>query len=64
MESARIMIVIILLLLYAWHFTVSADLIKTFAGTGFAGYSGDGGLATSATLNQPSGITIDSTSDV
>ncbi len=32
--------------------------ISTFAGDGTAGYSGDGGLATDAQLNEPSGIRI------
>ncbi|SFM28915.1 NHL repeat-containing protein [Paenibacillus sp. 1_12] len=34
--------------------------ISTFAGTGTAGYSGDNGLATSAQLNGPYGIAVDS----
>ena len=33
--------------------------IATVAGTGTAGESGDGGLATAATLNAPAGITVD-----
>jgi len=33
--------------------------IQTFAGTGTAGFSGDGGSATSAALNQPYGIAFD-----
>ena len=36
------------------------DEITTIAGNGFAGYSGDGGLATSAELNFPDGVAIDS----
>ncbi len=35
-------------------------LIATVAGTGVPGFSGDNGPATSATLNQPSGIALDS----
>jgi uncharacterized protein (TIGR03437 family) len=36
-------------------------IISTIAGTGKRGYSGDGGLPASAELNQPYGISIDST---
>jgi hypothetical protein len=35
-------------------------IIKTVAGDGVRGFSGDGGLATIATLNGPSGVAIDS----
>lgn len=35
-------------------------IITTVAGTGQPGYSGDGGLATNAQLNQPLGIALDS----
>lgn len=37
----------------------SSGLITTFAGTGTAGYTGDGGLATLAKLNYPQAITFD-----
>ena len=38
--------------------------ITTVAGTGTASYSGDGGAATSATLNTPSGIAVDSAGNI
>jgi sugar lactone lactonase YvrE len=40
---------------------VAADTgeITTVAGTGFAGYSGDGDAATSAQLNRPTGVAVD-----
>jgi hypothetical protein len=39
-------------------------VISTIAGTGTASYSGDGGLATSAAINIPAGIAIDSSGNV
>jgi trimeric autotransporter adhesin len=38
--------------------------IQTVAGDGTAGYSGDGGAATSAELNYPSGIFVDGSGDI
>jgi hypothetical protein len=35
-------------------------IINDLAGTGFSGFSGDGGIATLAELNAPSGVTADS----
>ncbi len=40
--------------------TVSTGIITTIAGTGSTGYSGDNGPATSADLNYPYGVTLDS----
>ena len=37
----------------------AGGIISTIAGTGVAGYSGDGGLATSAQLNGPQGLASD-----
>ncbi len=39
---------------------ITVDIITTVAGTGTASYSGDNGAATSATLNSPMGIALDS----
>ena len=40
--------------------TVSTGIITTFAGTGTGSYSGDNGPATSAELNYPKKVTVDS----
>ena len=42
----------------------SISVISTIAGTGTASYSGDGGQATSAAVNSPHGIAIDSSGNV
>ncbi len=39
--------------------TAATGLISTVAGNGTLGYTGDGGLATSAELNYPTGVTVD-----
>lgn len=41
-----------------------AGVITTVAGTGLPGYSGDGGLATAAQLNHPSGVSVDAAGNV
>jgi len=43
---------------------VAGGTISTLAGTGIAGYSGDGGAATSALLKNPEGLTVASNGDV
>src|SRR5262245_57730445 len=39
-------------------------IIRTFAGTGTVGFSGDGGPATSADLNSPSAVAVDPAGNV
>ena len=43
---------------------INTGVINTIAGTGVAGFSGDGGLATNAKLNSPGHISIDTSGDV
>jgi len=43
---------------------VSGGTITTIAGTGTAGYTGDGAAANAAELNTPSGVAVDSTGNV
>jgi hypothetical protein len=40
--------------------TVLTGIISTYAGTGSGSYSGDGGVASSAELNYPQGLCMDS----
>jgi sugar lactone lactonase YvrE len=42
----------------------SAGIITTIAGNGTAGFYGDGGLATNAQLNQPTGVALDASGNV
>jgi trimeric autotransporter adhesin len=44
--------------------TVSTDIISTVAGNGTRGYSGDGGAATSAELNYPQGVALDTSGNI
>jgi sugar lactone lactonase YvrE len=47
---------------YQWQFNganLTNGLITTLAGNGFAGYAGDGGAATNASLDYPVGMTFD-----
>jgi hypothetical protein len=42
----------------------TAGIIKTIAGNGVAGYSGDGGQATAAEINNPDGISVDASGNI
>lgn len=42
----------------------TSGIISTFAGTGAGNYTGDGGLATSATLDGPVGVQVDSSNNL
>jgi len=44
--------------------TASTGVITTVAGNGTAGYSGDGGPATSAELSSPAGVALDSSGNI
>lgn len=44
--------------------SASTGIITTIAGTGTAGYNGDGGLATSAQLNYPFGLCVDHSGNI
>ena len=52
-----------LILLCQFHY-LNAQIITTFAGTGLAGNSGNGGLANIAQLDRPLGITTDNLGNV
>jgi hypothetical protein len=52
---------------YQWQLngtSLSNGIIATVAGTGTAGSSGDGGAATNAQLNGPSGLVLDASGDL
>ena len=60
-----LLVVVVSLLAVASAFGVSgSDTITTIAGTGTAGFAGDGGQATSAQLNFPIGVAVDAQGNV
>ncbi len=59
----RLLVVPVALLLAASP-VAAQDIIDTYAGTGVGGYTGDGGAATSAEVNNPQGVAIAANGDV
>ena len=52
---------------YQWQFNrtnLGNNIIRTVAGNGMSGYSGDGLAATNASLNGPYGVAVDATGDL
>ncbi|MES2702403.1 MAG: Ig-like domain-containing protein [Bacteroidota bacterium] len=47
-----------------WLLPAKAQIINTMAGTGVAGYSGDGGVATAAKLKYPEGLDVDAAGNI
>ena len=63
--NLRYTIAILTILLFTFFtFTVKAQIIKTVAGNGTYGYSGDGGIADSAKLNSPFGVAVDASGNL
>ena len=60
----RIICIVSFLLCFLWKDVCGDYIITTIAGTGSDGYSGDGGAATSAQLNNPAGVALDSSGNV
>jgi hypothetical protein len=53
-----------LFVVFAMPILADGQIITTFAGTGTAGYSGDGGQATNAQINNPIAIAVDTAGNV
>ncbi len=54
----------LLIALFFFPFWGEAQIITTIAGTGTAGYSGDGGLAVNAKINNPISVAADTAGNV
>jgi len=48
----------------SFAFTAKGQIITTVAGNGTQSYNGDGGEATSASLNQPAGVAVDTAGNI
>ncbi len=59
MKKTIILVLFFCSLFSSFYVQAQLGIITTIAGNGTAGYSGDGGAATDATLNVPYGVAID-----
>jgi gliding motility-associated-like protein len=66
MKKRTFVLSIALLLLFLFTYTdnSTAQIINTFAGTNVRGYSGNGGRATAAEINEPTGICTDNKGNI
>ena len=55
MQAFLVLLTFLVSIQYYW----SLDVINTIAGTSTGSFSGDGGAATSATVNYACGVTVD-----
>src|SRR5438105_12851524 len=56
--------ILCILILSAGNALAQTNVISTVAGTGTAGFSGDGGQAANAQLNNPFGVTVDGAGNI
>lgn len=60
----NIMKKIIFILTITFYLNSNAQIMNTFAGTGTAGFSGDGGVATGAQISNPTAVAFDASGNV
>ena len=59
MKNKYSSLIVLLALGLFYSINISSQNIYTYAGNGVAGFSGDGGVATSAQINGPDGVAVD-----